>query len=71
MSVNLDDLTTIDGYKVAEILGKDYSDVMKMVRRGELPHIRIGRRVRFRVAALREWMRQQEEQATRRRSAAA
>lgn len=56
-------LATITAEKAAELLGVNIFTLYRWVREGRVPAVRLGRSVRFRVAALREWMEQQERVA--------
>ncbi len=47
--------------EVVEVIGVSRKAIYEMVASGELPSIRIGRRVRIPVNALREWIEQQSE----------
>lgn len=58
-------LETIGAEEAARLLGCNQWTLYRWVREGKVPAIRLGRSVRFRVAALEEWMRQQEERAPR------
>lgn len=51
---------TITAQEAAKYLNISYWLVLELVKRNELPAIRAGRRVLFRVAALDEWMNKQE-----------
>ena len=54
----LDLLTPED---VAALFGVKKNSISEYVRAGQLPHIHIGRHIRFRRRALEEWLTQQEE----------
>ena len=47
--------------EAAELLGVGRSTLHRMVRAGEIPHVRIGRRIIFPMAALNAWL---DEQAS-------
>lgn len=49
--------------EAADFLGCKYDKLLQMVRRGELPHYRIGRRVFFTREGLIEWIEQQEKES--------
>lgn len=53
---------TITVVEAAEYLGVSKDLVYNMVKVGQLPFIRIGRRVLFRVETLERWMQNQEMQ---------
>ena len=42
---------------VAELLQLRVDHIYKLARRNEIPHLRFGRTLRFRSAALEEWLR--------------
>ncbi|MCL6558881.1 MAG: helix-turn-helix domain-containing protein [Firmicutes bacterium] len=56
---------TVDAKEAAEYIGVSYWLLLEMAKRGEVPCIRAGRRVLFRVASLDAWMRDQEEKSVR------
>ena len=58
-------LQTVSVARAAEVLGVHPWTLYRWAREGRIPAIKLGRSVRFRVAALEEWMRQQEERAPR------
>lgn len=58
-------LQTVSVARAAEVLGVHPWTLYRWAREGRIPAIKLGRSVRFRVAALEEWMRQQEERALR------
>jgi excisionase family DNA binding protein len=45
---------------VAELIGMRVDFVYAACRRGEIPHLRFGRTLRFRAEAIEEWLREQE-----------
>lgn len=49
----------IDAREAGRLLSLHPETVARMARRGELPHFKAGRSVRFSVAALTEWLQQQ------------
>lgn len=51
---------------VAEILGMRVDFIYALARRGEIPHLRFGRTLRFRGEALDTWLREQEQTNTNR-----
>ncbi|MBE3597756.1 MAG: helix-turn-helix domain-containing protein [Limnochordaceae bacterium] len=69
MAVNLDEIATIDAKEAARVLGINRVRLYRLIREGAIPAIRIGRSVRFRVSALRAWMDEQEQRASRRHAA--
>lgn len=57
------EIKTIGHKEAAELLAVHPDRLYRLVREGVVPHIRLGRSVRYRVAALAEWMDEQERQA--------
>ena len=51
---------TMTAPEAAELLGLSAWTVYDLVRRREVPHIRIGRRILFRQASLLAWMTERE-----------
>ena len=49
--------------EAAEMLGVGRSTLHRMVRAGEIPHVRIGRRIIFPMAALNAWLDEQARTA--------
>jgi excisionase family DNA binding protein len=45
---------------VAALIGMQVDYVYKLVRAGQVPHLRFGRSVRFRLEAIEEWLHEQE-----------
>ena len=45
----------VDVHGAAELIGVHPETVARLCRRGEMPHVRIGRAVRIRVADLDAW----------------
>ncbi|MEW6047966.1 MAG: helix-turn-helix domain-containing protein [Bacillota bacterium] len=62
MTTSEEDLRTIDHRKAAELLGLHPVTVLRLARENRIPHLRLGRKVRFRVAALLAWMEEQERE---------
>jgi excisionase family DNA binding protein len=56
----MEPLLTIDG--TAAFLGISRRQVYKLLERGELPHVRVGRRTRFIPADLRVYLERQREE---------
>lgn len=56
-------IATIDADTAAELLGVNVFTLYRWVREGRVPAIRLGRSVRFRVAALEAWLLEQEQKA--------
>lgn len=56
-------IATVGVDQAAQLLGCNPNTLYRWAREGRIPCIRLGRSVRFRVAALEEWMAQQERQA--------
>ena len=63
-------LQTVNVTRAAEILGVHPWTLYRWAREGRIPAVRLGRSVRFRVAALREWLEQQEREAMKKGPAA-
>ena len=59
----LDNVKTISNDKAAELLDMHPHRLYRLAREGKVPHIRLGRSVRYRVSALLEWMEEQEKEA--------
>lgn len=59
----LDQVKTVSNKEAAEILNMHPDRLYRLAREGKVPHIRLGRSVRYRVSALLEWMRRQEQEA--------
>ena len=51
----------LDAPQVAEILGMRVDFIYALARRGEIPHLRFGRTLRFRAEAIETWLRDQEQ----------
>lgn len=49
--------------QVAEILGVPASWIYEQARKGRIPHIKLGRYVRFRHSAVEAWLDEQERKA--------
>lgn len=56
----------LDAEQVAALIDMRVDYVWGMCRRGEIPHLRFGRTLRFRRAAVEEWLRQREHGSIRR-----
>jgi excisionase family DNA binding protein len=52
--------TLLTAEQVAQLLAVDTSWVLRTAREGAIPHIRLGRYVRFSEASIREWLGQLE-----------
>jgi len=52
----------LDTREAAKVLGISPRQVARLAESGELPHVRIGRLVRFPLDALRAWVAKQAEQ---------
>ena len=50
----------LDAEAVADLIGMRIDFVYRLVRRDEIPHLRFGRRVRFRADAITRWLEEQE-----------
>lgn len=57
---------TIEAAEAAEILGLSTWTVYALARRGEIPHVRVGRRLLFRRATLLAWLEAREAESVRR-----
>lgn len=53
--------TTITVYETAEYLGLSVDMIYKLVRGNRIPHIRIGRRILFKVESIDQWLSDIEE----------
>lgn len=53
----------LEAKEVAEMLACPVSWVREQTRRGRIPHIQLGRYVRYRREAVEEWIQQQERTA--------
>ncbi len=42
--------------EIAKVTGLSISTVRKLTRTGELPHLRVGRRILYPVTAIHEWL---------------
>ncbi len=51
-------------HEAAKFLGCKYDKLLQMVRLGQIPHYRIGRRVLFTRETLSEWIENQEQRST-------
>ncbi len=51
---------TLTAKEAAKKMGISYWLLLEMVKRGEVPHIRAGKRVLFRMESLETWMDDQE-----------
>ena len=60
MDIKLDPIYTVP--EVAEYLKISESKIYYMVKREEIPHMRIGRNVRIRETDLKKWMEKQTYQ---------
>ena len=50
----------LDAEQVAEILGMRVDFVYALARKDEIPHLRFGRTLRFRAAAIDRWLEESE-----------
>lgn len=57
----LDNVKTISNDKAADLLDMHPDRLYRLAREGKVPHIRLGRSVRYRVSALLKWMEEQEQ----------
>lgn len=60
-----EDLQTIGHKEAARLLQIHPDRLYRLARAGQIPCIRLGRSIRYRVSALREWMEQQEKEAVK------
>lgn len=51
---------TVTGREAAEYLNISYWLILEMAKRGEIPHVRAGRRVLFRTESLNRWLEERE-----------
>lgn len=58
--------TLINARDVAQLLGMSVDYVWTLCRRGEIPHQRFGKKLRFRPSAIEEWLREREHGSMRR-----
>ena len=42
--------------EIARITGLSISTIRKLTRKGELPHVKVGRRIVYPVTAIHEWL---------------
>lgn len=56
----------LDAEQVAEIIGMRVEHVYALSRRGQIPHLRFGRTLRFRAEAIDAWLRAAERGTVRR-----
>ena len=54
----------VDAREAGRLLGLHSETVSRMARRGEIPHLRAGRAVRYPVALLQEWLIRQSQAST-------
>lgn len=51
---------TIKVAEAAEYIGVSKDTIYKLVREGEIPHIRLGKRILFRIESLEAWLQERE-----------
>jgi excisionase family DNA binding protein len=51
---------TLKAREAASLLGISYWKVLEMAKRGEIPHVRVGKLVLFRQDTLHRWLAEQE-----------
>ncbi|MED2945470.1 helix-turn-helix domain-containing protein [Bacillus swezeyi] len=56
--------TALTPQEVADFLGVHKETIYIMVRKREIPHFRVGKKIFFRVDSLNEWIRKQEQEST-------
>lgn len=54
---------TVDAKEAAAYVGVSYWLILELAKRREIPCIRAGRRILFRVASLDQWLEEQEKQS--------
>ena len=59
----MDQNITFDAHEAAAYLKVHYETVLRMSRRKELPHHRIGRKLLFRKDSLDTWIQEQEQRS--------
>jgi len=52
----LGDLGFVDGHALETILSIPYKSIMEMVSKDQIPHHRVGNRVRFRLKEIIQWI---------------
>jgi excisionase family DNA binding protein len=52
---------TLEAKQAAQYLGCSYWTILEMAKKGQVPHIRVGKRVLFRKNVLDQWMEEQEK----------
>lgn len=57
---NLMQRSTLTVPEVARYLGVSTDTIYTMVKRKQIPHVRVRRRILFRIESIDEWMRKQE-----------
>lgn len=55
--------TTLTTKEVSEYLGLSLDFVYKLARSGELPSVKVGSRVLFRVATVDKWLQEKEQES--------
>lgn len=55
---------TWEAKQAAQYIGCSYWTILEMAKKGQVPHIRVGKRVLFRQTVLDEWMEEQEKLST-------
>jgi excisionase family DNA binding protein len=60
-------VTRLTPMEACEFLGCGYDFLMSEVRKGRLPHFRLGRRVMFTREKLAEWIQRQQDTSLRER----
>jgi excisionase family DNA binding protein len=54
---------TLKARQAAAYLGISYWKILDMVKKGEIPHIKVGKLVLFRQETLDQWLVEQEQQS--------
>jgi excisionase family DNA binding protein len=52
--------TTLTAEETAKYIGVSYWKLLELVKSNEIPNVKIGRRILFRIATLENWMLNQE-----------
>jgi excisionase family DNA binding protein len=55
----------LDADQAAELLGLTRKQIYKLAREHQIPHLKVGRYLKFRRESLEAWIREQEIGATR------
>jgi excisionase family DNA binding protein len=58
------DRITLTAEEAAKYVGVSYWKLLELVRKGEIPNVKVGRRILFRSTTLNDWMDHQEKSST-------